>query len=235
MMQFPQHIAVIMDGNGRWATSRHLPRIAGHNQGAESAKNLIELCVKKQLKALTLFAFSLENLGRPPVEVDFLMTLLSSTLNSQVNKLHKNNIRFQVIGDRQYFSPKVLEAIASAEILTRDNTGLVLSMAINYTGRWDITQAARALAREVELGRLKADDIHPEDVNRHMSLSYLGDPDLLIRTSGEQRISNFLLWQLAYTELYFTESYWPDFSENEFEKALAWYAERQRRFGLVSA
>ncbi len=233
MNKLPQHIAVIMDGNGRWAESRRLPRIAGHNQGADSAKNLIEHCVKKQIRALTLFAFSLENRGRPSTEVDFLMSLFSSTLNEQVNKLHKNNIRFQVIGDRQFYSKKLLKHVEETENLTANNTGLVLSLAVNYTGRWDIAQALRSIALQVQAGSLDAAKLRVEDINGHMSLQDLGDPDLLIRTSGEQRISNFLLWQLAYTELYFTECLWPDFAEQDFDRALDWYAERQRRFGLV--
>lgn len=233
MSQLPQHIAIIMDGNGRWAAQRKLPRMAGHNAGAESAKKLIETCVKKEIKALSLFAFSLENRGRPLAEVDFLMSLFSSMLNAQLEKLHKNNIRFQVIGDRRYFSKNLLNLVEVAEERTVNNTGLVLSLAVNYTGRWDITEATRQLAREVEASTLKAADIQIEDLNRHLSLSNLGDPDLLIRTSGEQRVSNFMLWQLAYTELYFTNDYWPDFDETAFEEALQWYATRQRRFGLI--
>jgi len=232
-MNMPNHIAVIMDGNGRWAEKRKLPRIAGHKVGGEAAQNLIELCVKKQVKALSLFAFSLENRLRPPAEVDFLMSLFSSTLQAQINKLHKNNIRLRVIGDRQYYSQALLKHINAAEELTRNNQGLNLNLAVNYTGRWDILQATRQLVAEVVDGTLKAQDIQMEDLSRSLCLNDLPDPDLLIRTSGEQRISNFMLWQFAYTELYFTDLYWPDFDATAFEEALAWYATRQRRFGLI--
>ncbi len=235
MSTLPQHIAIIMDGNGRWAQQRKLPRISGHNAGADKAKALIELCAKKHIKALTLYAFSLENRGRPATEVEFLMSLFLNILKSQVDKLHKNNIRLRVIGDRQYYAPTLLEQILKAEQLTASNTGLTVSIAVNYTGRWDIVQAAQHLARDVVEGKRVVDDIQADTVNAYLCLHELGDPDLLIRTSGEQRISNFMLWQFAYTELYFTETFWPDFDEAAFEKALGWYSARQRRFGLIES
>ncbi len=231
MNQFPQHIAVIMDGNGRWAEQRGLLRVAGHQAGAKSVRAIVKSCAEKKLKALTLFAFGLENQARPPLEVKALMALFVSALNSEIKELHQNNICLKIIGDRSYYSSKLLKLVESAEILTAQNTGLILTLAINYSGRWDIIQATQRLAIDVQNQRINSDEINPQLFNAYLSLS--DEPDLLIRTSGEQRISNFLLWQMAYTELYFTDTLWPDFNESALELALDWYTKRERRFGLI--
>ncbi len=227
----PEHIVVVMDGNGRWARQRRLPRTAGHTAGVKSTRTLVESCVKQGIKCLTVFAFSSENWKRPEQEVSSLMELFIKTLQSEVNKLHKQNVRMRFIGECSAFSDKLQSRIREAEKLTQANTGLQLNIAVNYGGRWDIAEAARRLAIQVEQGELKANEINAERLDQHVSLSELAEPDLFIRTGGEQRISNFLIWQLAYTELYFTDILWPDFDEAELEKAMQWYAGRQRRFG----
>jgi undecaprenyl diphosphate synthase len=233
-MSLPKHIAIIMDGNGRWAKKRHLPRIAGHQQGAESVRAIVSACAKKGIHALTLFAFSSENWSRPKSEVDFLLSLFLRSLRDEMQNLHKNNVRFIIIGDRSPFGSELQKAMQEAETLTCNNTGLKVYMALNYGGRWDIVQAAKKLAEKVSKGELKIEEISEQLLHNELSLNHCTDPDLLIRTSGEQRISNFLLWNLAYTELYFTETYWPDFREVELEKALEVYASRQRRFGFTN-
>jgi len=220
-----------MDGNGRWASRRRLPRFAGHKAGVETVKGVVRVCAEKGIQVLTLFAFSSENWRRPQEEVGLLMGLFMSALEQQVRKLHENDIRLRVIGDRSAFSKTLQSRIAEAEALTADNTALTLVIAANYGGRWDITQAARRVAAEVAEGRLTADRVTPELVHSFLSLSDLPEPDLFIRTGGEKRVSNFLLWQLAYTELYFTDTLWPDFDRRAFEGALASFATRQRRFG----
>ncbi len=233
-MDLPRHIAVIMDGNGRWATKRHLPRFAGHRAGLEAARELATICVKKGIEVLTLFAFSSENWLRPTEEVSFLMDLFLTALEREADKLHQQNIQLRIIGERDRFDVKLQQQIKRVEALTAKNTGLKLNIAVNYGGRWDITEACKKLALEVEKGLLSSQDITPELVNQKMALSDLPPPDLFIRTSGEQRISNFMLWQFAYTELYFSEALWPDFNETELEKALAFFAGRERRFGYTS-
>jgi undecaprenyl diphosphate synthase len=230
----PRHVAIIMDGNGRWARRRHLPRVAGHRAGVEAVKTVVRACGVKGIEALTLFAFSSENWRRPQEEVGVLMGLFMSTLDSQVRKLHDNNIQLRIMGDRSAFSAALQSRIADAEALTAGNSGLRLVVAANYGGRWDVTQAARALARRVAEGSLDPETIDEALLGQSLNLSDLPEPDLFIRTGGEQRVSNFMLWQLAYTELYFTEVLWPDFDIKAFEMALTSYSGRQRRFGRTS-
>ncbi|MHB8347110.1 MAG: polyprenyl diphosphate synthase [Acidiferrobacterales bacterium] len=230
-LQIPLHVAVIMDGNGRWAKGRGLPRIAGHRRGVEAVRDLVSACGEKGIRHLTLFAFSSENWRRPEAEVRLLLELFGMALDKEVKKLHANNIRFRVIGDISAFGDKLVERIRQGEALTRDNTALTLTIAANYGGRWDITQACRELARQAASGALDPESITVESLEPFLSMAKLPEPDLFIRTGGEQRVSNFLLWQLAYTELYFTPVLWPDFDRGQFEVALASYAGRQRRFG----
>lgn len=232
-MVSPRHVAIIMDGNGRWAQARMLPRSAGHKAGADAVDAVTRACAERGIGILTLFAFSSENWSRPKSEVTQLLDLFLRALQNRVQELHRNNIRLRVIGERSAFSKKLQHQIATAEQLTQANSGLTLNIAANYGGRWDIVQAACALARKVESGELRADAIDDAQFTAQLSLAGMPEPDLFIRTGGEQRISNFLLWQLAYTELYFTEVLWPDFKAAEFAQALAAYALRQRRFGQV--
>jgi undecaprenyl diphosphate synthase len=229
----PQHVAVIMDGNGRWAKRRGLPRIAGHRKGVERVRDMVSACAEKGVKYLTLFAFSSENWRRPAQEVQLLKDLFLSALGSEIRKLHKNNVRFRVIGDIQRFGEKIVARIRHAEMLTRNNTALTLTIAANYGGRWDVAQACAELARRAVRGEIDAETITQESLEPFLSMTGVPEPDLFIRTGGEQRISNFLLWQLAYTEMYFTPVLWPDFDRAQFEQALASYAGRQRRFGLT--
>ncbi|MBI5783552.1 MAG: di-trans,poly-cis-decaprenylcistransferase [Gammaproteobacteria bacterium] len=229
----PRHVAVIMDGNGRWARSRGLPRIAGHRKGVERVRDMVSGCVEKGIKHLTLFAFSSENWRRPAQEVQLLMDLFLNALENEIKKLHKNNVRFRVIGDSARFGEKITSRIRQAETLTRDNQALVLTIAANYGGRWDIAQACAQLAGRAVRGEINPATITEASIEPFLSLADAPEPDLFIRTGGEQRISNFLLWQLAYTEMYFTPVLWPDFDRAQFEQALASYAGRQRRFGLT--
>ena len=230
----PRHVAIIMDGNGRWAKQRLLPRVAGHRAGVEAVKSVVRSCAEHSIQALTLFAFSSENWRRPEEEVGVLMKLFMSALDNQVRKLHENNIQLRIIGDRTAFSDALQQRIAQAEQLTGNNDGLRLVVAANYGGRWDLTQAARKLAARVAAGTLDPKHIDERAMAQALSLSDLPEPDLFIRTGGEQRVSNFLLWQLAYTELYFTDVLWPDFDAAEFEAAIHSYVGRQRRFGRTS-
>ena len=227
----PRHVAVVMDGNGRWANKRHLPRAAGHKAGVNATRKIVENCAKKGIEALTIFAFSSENWSRPKAEVSSLMSLFVSTITAEVKKLDKKNVRVRFIGDRTRFSEKLQDSIGESEQLTRNNTGLQLNIAANYGGRWDIVNACRQVAAAVKDGAVLIDDIDEEMFDSSVSLSELPAPDLFIRTGGEQRISNFLIWQLAYSELYFVDTLWPDFSDEDFEASLDWYAGRQRRFG----
>ena len=220
-----------MDGNGRWAKKRHLPRVAGHKSGVNATRRIVENCARQRIDALTIFAFSSENWNRPASEVSSLMSLFVTTLASEVKKLHKQGVRVRFIGDRSRFSSKLQGSIDSAETLTANNTGLQLNIAANYGGRWDIVDAARKIAARVQCGEITAEAIDENLFNAELSLAGLPEPDLFIRTGGEQRISNFLIWQLAYTELYFTDVLWPDFGDDEFMQALNWYQGRQRRFG----
>ncbi len=230
----PRHVAIIMDGNGRWAKKKHLPRLAGHKAGIEAVQQTVKRCVEKKIEVLTLFAFSSENWRRPQEEVSYLMQLFISALRNEANKLHEQNIQLRVIGDRTRFDEKLRTQIATVENLTTNNTGLKLLLATNYGGQWDIMQAVQRIAVEVEKGALSSQAVTDELIQKYLSFSDLPDPDLFIRTSGEQRISNFILWQLAYTELYFTDILWPDFNADELEKAFAFFAERERRFGFTS-
>lgn len=227
----PRHIAVIMDGNGRWAKKRLLPRIAGHKRGVEIVRDMVKQCATLGVEYLTLFAFSSENWRRPADEVSFLMGLFMEALKKEVIKLHENNIRLVLIGDRSRFDAALCAKINEAENLTRDNTGLVLTIAANYGGRWDMLQAMnRMLQAKPEL----AGNFDEQDIAPFLSMHYAPEPDLFIRTGGEQRISNFLLWQLAYSELYFTDTLWPDFNEEAFQQAIQSYRQRERRFGRTS-
>ena len=227
----PRHIAIIMDGNGRWARNRGMPRPAGHREGVKAVRRVVESCRKHQIEALTLFAFSSENWRRPPTEVSLLMDLFISTLQKEVDSLHANGVQVRFIGDRTPFSVKLRTLMDNTEVRTQDNPGLRLAIAVNYGGRWDIAQATRGIAARVQAGELALDAVDADLLGKQLSLADLPEPDLFIRTGGEQRISNFLLWQLAYTELYFTDTLWPDFDEDSLVDALASFARRQRRFG----
>ena len=227
--EVPRHVAIIMDGNGRWAKKRFLPRVAGHHRGVEAVREVVKACVEHRVEYLTLFAFSSENWRRPPEEVSFLMQLFMRALEQEVGKLHDNGIRFRVTGDTTPFEAGINERIRRGEELTAANTGLTLTVAANYGGRWDILQAADRCRREDA-----AATISEERLSRYLSMSYAPEPDLFIRTGGEQRISNFLLWQLAYTELYFTDALWPDFGAQALLEAFASYRRRERRFGRTS-
>lgn len=227
----PKHVAIIMDGNGRWAQNRGLPRAAGHQAGFQTTRDIVESCARRRIDALTLFAFSSENWGRPEQEVGLLMDLFLRGLKSEVSKLNENNVCVTFIGERTAFSDKLQSEMLTAESTTENNTGLQLNIAVNYGGRWDIVEAAKKLALSVKQGDLEPDDISIEKFSSAVSLTNVSDPDLFIRTGGEKRISNYLLWQLAYTELYFTDVLYPDFSDDDLENALTFYAGRQRRFG----
>lgn len=230
----PRHIAIIMDGNGRWALQRTLPRIAGHKAGVDAVKQVIKNCVEHKIQALTLFAFSSENWRRPLSEVNFLMSLFVHVLQKEMKKLHEQKIQLRIIGDRSKFDAKLQKQMEKAEKLTKDNTGLKLIIAANYGGQWDIVEALHSIVSDIEQGKITSKDISPNLIRSKLVLPDLPEPDLLIRTSGEQRISNFLLWQMAYTELYFPTVFWPDFNDLEFKKALDFYANRERRFGYTS-
>ena len=227
----PKHIAIIMDGNGRWARNRFMPRMTGHQQGVETVRGVIKACIERDVAYLTLFAFSSENWRRPAEEVSFLMQLFTGALEQEITKLHENGIRFKVIGDISKFEPKIIEFIHSGEQLTAQNTRLTFTIAANYGGRWDIMQAMRKMMAQSNERLLNFEE---ENLAQYLSLNYAPEPDLFIRTGGECRISNFLLWQLAYTELYFTNTLWPDFDEHALELAIQSYQQRERRFGRTS-
>jgi undecaprenyl diphosphate synthase len=227
----PQHVAIIMDGNGRWARARLLPRAIGHREGVKSVRRVVEACIDRGIGVLTLFAFSSENWRRPSEEVGLIMDLFVNTLKKEVDALDRNNVRLRFIGERTAFSENLRRLIRDSERQTAHNRRLELVIAANYGGQWDITQACRRLAQRVADGTLQPQDIRGEDIGNALSMPDLPEPDLFIRTGGERRISNFLLWQLAYTELYFTDLLWPEFDAGEFDKALDWFANRQRRFG----
>lgn len=227
----PRHVAIIMDGNNRWAKAHKLKGVAGHKAGVDSVKAVVETCAREGVEVLTLFAFSSENWRRPKDEVSALMRLFLIALEREVRKLHRNNLRLRVIGDRSAFSPAIQDHMARAEELTRHNTGMTLVIAANYGGHWDITQATQTVARQVQAGELGPADITEDVIQQHLCIGDLPMPDLLIRTAGEQRISNFLLWHLAYTEFYFSQVYWPDFKAEQMREALLAYSGRKRRFG----
>ena len=230
----PQHIAIIMDGNGRWAKQRHQPRFMGHRAGVKSVEAIVKHCVERGISVLSLFAFSSENWRRPGKEVSLLMELFALALKQQVRRLHKNNIRLQIIGDTSKFSESLQKQISQAEQLTADNTGLIINVAANYGGHWDITQSVQKLAEKVKAGEILPEDITEDSIANGLTTALLPEPDLFIRTGGEQRISNFLLWQLAYTEFYFTDTLWPDFDNNELDVAISSFCNRERRFGKTS-
>jgi undecaprenyl diphosphate synthase len=227
----PQHVAIIMDGNGRWAKKRHLPRVAGHRRGLEAVRAVTRACIERGISHLTLFAFSSENWRRPEDEISVLQQLFVMALEQEVDRLHRNGIRLKVIGELSAFNPHIVELVAAAEALTKDNQRLTLTIAANYGGRKDLLQAVEKMVQASSVGTTHYSE---PDLARHMALNYAPEPDLFIRTGGEQRISNFVLWHLAYTELYFTDTLWPDFDDAAFDVALAWYRDRERRFGRTS-
>jgi undecaprenyl diphosphate synthase len=233
--RLPRHVAVIMDGNGRWAEQRGLARLYGHRAGKDSVRAIVESSRKLGIKYLSLFAFSSENWNRPPREVEGLMKLLRKYLASELGKMMRHRIRLLAVGSLRKLPPAVRQALRASIAATRNNTGMTVILAVSYGGREDIARAARAIARRVERGELTPDDITEDTVSGHLGTSGVPDPDLLIRTSGELRISNFFLWQLAYTELYVTDTLWPDFREREYLQALAFFQQRQRRFGRTAA
>lgn len=230
----PRHVAIIMDGNNRWAKKRLLPGVAGHKAGVDAVRAVIEVCAESGVEVLTLFAFSSENWQRPADEVGALMELFLGALRREAKRLRDNDISLRIIGDRSRFHPELQAAMREAEVLTAGERRFTLQIAANYGGQWDIAQAAQRLAREVQAGHLQAEDITPELLQGCLATGDLPLPDLCIRTGGEHRISNFLLWQLAYSELYFSDLYWPDFKHEAMRKALADFATRQRRFGKTS-
>ncbi|MDP2963204.1 MAG: polyprenyl diphosphate synthase [Sulfurimicrobium sp.] len=227
----PRHIAIIMDGNGRWAKKRHLPRVMGHKRGLETVREMVKSCIERGVEYLTLFAFSSENWRRPEEEVSFLMQLFMLALEKEVSKLHQNGVCLKVIGDLSRFEPRLVDLVRKAEKLTENNAKLTLTIAANYGGRWDIMQAVQSMLKarpELAAGFVEA------DLQPYLCMPYAPEPDLFIRTGGEERISNFLLWQLAYSELYFTEVLWPDFNAAELDRAIHSYQQRERRFGRTS-
>jgi undecaprenyl diphosphate synthase len=226
----PRHVAIIMDGNGRWAKRRHLPRFAGHKRGVEAVRASVEACAERGVQYLTLFAFSSENWRRPAEEVALLMQLFQGALANEVEKLHGNGVRLKVVGDTRRFDPKIRRLIEKAERLTEANRRLTLTIAANYGGRWDIVQALNRFLKDHPVH----EEVAEEQLHPYLAMSYAPEPDLFIRTGGEKRISNFLLWQLAYTELYFTDTLWPDFNADALEEAFESYRGRERRFGRTS-
>jgi undecaprenyl diphosphate synthase len=229
--RIPRHIAVIMDGNGRWAKQRFLPRVAGHRRGLDAVRTVVRACVERGVDYLTLFAFSSENWRRPAEEVSFLMQLFVIALDQEIGKLHENGVRFRAIGDLSRFEPEFRRLVSEAEALTAGNRRLNLTIALNYGGRWDVLQAANRLLRDKPA---LAGVVNERDLAPYLALHYAPEPDLFIRTGGEQRISNFVLWQLAYTELYFTDTLWPDFDAAALDRAIISYQQRERRFGRTS-
>jgi undecaprenyl diphosphate synthase len=230
----PRHVAIIMDGNGRWAKQRLLPRVAGHRRGVEAVRSVVKACGERGVQFVTLFAFSSENWRRPQDEVSILMELFLRALEQEVASLHRNQIRFKVIGDVSRFDARIRDLIAAAEELTARHSKLTLTVAANYGGRWDIAQAAQQYFREHPAALEPGAAVAPEALEPYLAMAYAPEPDLFIRTGGEQRISNFLMWQLAYTELYFTDLLWPDFDAAALDIAIAWYQQRERRFGRTS-
>ena len=230
----PVHIAIIMDGNGRWAKQRGLPRIAGHKEGVESVRDIVETCGQVGVQYLTLYAFSTENWKRPKEEVSMLMRLLMRALRDETDKLHQKNVRVHAIGNIQELPQKVQDELLDAIERTKENTGLKLYLALSYSGRWDLTNAIKKIAFEIDSGKINPEQINDQIISQHLSTQGVPDPDLLIRTSGELRISNFLLWQLAYSEIYISDVLWPNFRRNELYEAIDDFQKRERRFGMVS-
>ena len=233
-LALPRHVAVIMDGNGRWAKSRGQSRVMGHKKGAEAVRRIIRNCGDQGVEYLTLFAFSSENWKRPDREVKLLMELFISVLEKDIDALVENGVRLHIIGDLERFGKRIGKLIKKAEMRTATNDRMQLMIAANYGGRWDITQACQSLAEKSRSGELNPDEINEELLSKHLATDGIPDPDLFIRTGGEKRISNFLIWQLAYAELYFTDVLWPDFSKDNFIDALQWFSRRERRFGKTS-
>ncbi|MBM7038159.1 polyprenyl diphosphate synthase [Vibrio ulleungensis] len=231
--QLPQHIAFIMDGNGRWAKSKGKPRVFGHRAGVKSVRRTIRTAARLGVKAVTLFAFSSENWQRPEEEVSLLMELFMVALTNEVKRLHKNDLKLKVIGDTSAFSQRLQDKIAEAEAITENNKGMQVNVAANYGGKWDIAQATKRIAKQIETGEVSVEEIDEALLSKHMSLSDLPEVDLMIRTSGESRISNFMLWQMAYAELYFCPCHWPDFDEDALIEAVSWFVNRERRFGCT--
>ncbi len=230
----PKHIIIIMDGNGRWAEQNGLTRSAGHKAGVKVLRNLIEHSVHLELKTLTVYAFSRENWQRPKKEVELLLDLFISSLESEVKDLHENNIKLNFIGETDKFSEKLKKSMSKSESLTSNNSKLTLNVALNYSGRWDVYKALLSIIDDMTAKKITKNDVNEELINTKLSLADYDEPDLLIRTGGEKRLSNYLLWQIAYTELYFTNTLWPDFNTDQFDLALDWYTKRQRRFGKTS-
>lgn len=230
----PAHIAIIMDGNGRWATKRSLPRVAGHQEGVTSVRDIVEACGQLGVEVLTLYAFSTENWNRPQDEVSMLMRLLLNSLRDETDRLHKNNVRLTTIGDIEKLPVEVQEKLAEAKSITKENSGLTLNLALSYSGRWEIERAVKEIAQKVKNGELDVVDINESIISDHLTTTEMPEPDLLIRTGGEYRISNFMLWQLAYAELYISRKYWPEFRRDHLYEAITDYQHRERRFGLVS-
>lgn len=229
----PTHIAIIMDGNGRWAKSRFLPRTAGHKAGVETIRKVVKEADRLGIQYLTLYAFSTENWKRPKLEVDALMNLLVTYLRNEIDELHKNNVKLTAVGDFEKLPEACVKELHSAMDKTKDNTGVHLNLALNYGGRNDIREAVVEIAKEYKEGKMSLEDITEERIKKHLSTGEIPDPDLVIRTSGEQRLSNFLLWDIAYSEFYYTDIHWPDFDGEELEKAIYAYQKRDRRFGGV--
>jgi len=230
----PRHVAIIMDGNGRWASRRRRNRLAGHRAGVRAARTVVEHCGQLGIEVLTLFAFSSENWNRPQEEVSGLMRLFVEALQAEVRALHKNRVRLRVIGARDHLPAILRKRIDDAEALTSGNTGMTLVLAVAYGGRWDMVEAVRGIAEKARAGRIRPEDIDDAVVDRHRALAGLPPPDLLVRTGGEKRISNFLLWDIAYTEICFTDTLWPDFGVDSLDQALGFFSQRQRRFGRIS-
>ena len=229
----PQHIAIIMDGNGRWAAEKGKPRSFGHQAGVDTVRRITSECTRLGVKYLTLYTFSTENWNRPATEVAALMGLVLTSLEDEI--FMKNNVRFRVIGDLERLPEEVRQKLHDTEEHTAANTAMTMVIALSYSSRWEITEATRQIANEVKAGTLNPADINEDTLTKHMATAFMPDPDLLIRTGGEERISNYLLWQIAYSELYFCDTFWPDFSEEELRRAIANYQQRQRRFGKTGA
>ncbi len=232
--KLPKHIAIIMDGNGRWAKERNQDRLFGHQQGVISVRDVVEGCAEVGIQYLTLYAFSTENWNRPKEEVNGLMELLISTVRNEIEQLHENNIRLDIIGDVESLPPRCIRQLDEAKDLTKQNNGLTLILALSYSAKWEIIRAVKNIAIKVQNGEISTEDIGDDLIKSHLSTSHIPDPELMIRTSGEHRISNFLLYQLAYAELYFTNTHWPDFRKDNLFEAILNYQNRERRFGKIS-
>ena len=232
--RLPAHVAIIMDGNGRWAKKHGMHRVFGHKNGVQAVRDTSEAAAELGIKYLTLYAFSTENWNRPKMEVNALMSLLVETLRKEVNTLNENDIRLQAIGDLSRLPKKSYDGLIAGIESTRNNKRMVLTLALNYSAKWEITRAAKLIAEKVEKGQIRSEEVNEETLQSHLETAGMPDPELLIRTSGELRISNFLLWQIAYSELYFTEKFWPEFNKEEFYKAVIEYQRRERRFGMIS-